>query len=139
MKFDVNALIEPDETQFRVNVGERDDGSPVGFVILGANSPAYLKADRAIQLINIKDGAARNGAAIDMSTDAGAEFVVLGSERRREIMLAECVVDWYGFTIGESEPAEFNKDTFVRMMRAKPAWARKLQEEIENEANFTKG
>lgn len=139
MNFDINAIESSAQATFNVDVGKRDDGSPVGFTIVGTGSAEYLKADRAIQLLNVKEAANRDGRPIDTKSDDGAQYVVDGSERRREIVLSHCVVGWYGFTLGQTEVAPFTPETFSRVMRAKPQWARLLSDAIENESNFASG
>ena len=139
MNFNIDDLESSVDVTFNLDVGKRDDGSPVGFVLLGPNSAAYSKADRAIQLLNLKDASVRDGKPVDTNTDDGAQYVVDGSEQRREIILSHCVTGWYGFTIGESETAEFTPQNFARVLKARPAWARKLVDAIETEANFAVG
>ena len=139
MKYDVDAILDSGSKPFNVDVGQRDDGAPVGFVVLGTSSEAYAKADREIQLINVKQAGSRKGIALDSTTDEGAAFIVDGTEEFKDIVFKHCVLDWYGFTKGETEPAEFSMELFLKLIRARPLWARKLLVSIEDEANFVVG
>lgn len=139
MKFDIDAIVSASELTFDVNVGRRDDGTAVGFRVLGPSSEAYARADREAQVFGVKESAARGKFAFDGTTDEGAAAIVDGLEKRADIVLSHCVVAWYGFTIGESEPAPFTLDNLRRVLRAKPLWRKILMEAIETEANFAKG
>lgn len=138
MNFDINAMESVGDRTFDVNVGQRADGSPVGFRVVGPSSEPYQKVVREIELLNVKQSAAR-GKPLDLTTDEGAAVVVDGGNARRDLLLAACVVDWYGFTFGETEPAAFSAESFARVMKAKPAWRVKLLAAIEEDANFGAG
>lgn len=138
MKFDLASLEAAATATFNVDVGKRDDGSPVGFVVKGPDSEEYEGAIRAVKMVGVKDSATRK-EALDMATERGAEIVVDGVAKRDQLVLANCVVGWYGFTLGETEEAPFTKENFERVLRAKPSWRDRLLAEIENEANFVAG
>lgn len=138
MKFDINALESSAESTYDLKVGERDDGSPVGFRLVGASSEAYRKAAREIEVMNVRESAARK-ALVDMATDEGAAYVVDGGIRRASIIVAACVVDWFGFTIGETEPAPFTAENLDRVLKARPAWRGLILGAIEDERNFFAG
>lgn len=138
MNFDINALEAATRNTFDVEVGKRDNGDPVGFRVLGSSSEEYQKVDRAIQVLNVKESAARR-KLVDMETDEGAQVVVDGGAKRRDMIIEACVVDWFGFTLGESEPAPFTAENLARVLKAKPNWRLRIVAEIENEGNFTGG
>jgi len=137
MNFDLTAIEASTRSTFDVEVGNRDDGSPVGFKVLGPGSEEYAKADRAIQLLNVKEAAARK-VTVNLETDEGAGVIVDGSEKRRQVVIDQCVVGWYGFTI-DDKPAEFTPANLARVLRARPNWVRRLVAAIEDEANFVAG
>lgn len=141
MRFDIDAIEESTRNTFDVVVGYQDKdgmpGDPVGFKVLGPGSDEYLKAERAIQLLNVKEAAIRK-SAVDLSTDDGAAIVVDGAARRRNLMIDHCVVGWFGFMQGD-QPAEFSLERLHKILRARPSWVLRLSAEIENEANFAVG
>ena len=137
MKFDIDSIEASASNTFDVNVGQRADGTPVGFTVVGPGSEQYAQADRAIQLINVKEAATRNGE-VDMTTDDGAAVVVDGSARRKVEILRHCVIGWHGFTKGD-QPAEFNVEDLERMLSRRRDWIMALLAAIEDEANFETG
>jgi len=139
MTFDIDRITSVNDTPFPLEVGRRDDGSPVGFTVLGSASEAYMRADREAQVQGVKDAAHRGGFTIDGRTDEGAQKIVEGMDRRADILIRHCVIGWFGFTKGETEPAEFTAEVLQLVLRAKPAWKRALLDAIESERNFTKG
>jgi hypothetical protein len=144
MKFDLDILEQSAATTFDVIVGHQpappdDEGRPVqgaavGFKVLGPGSPEYTKAERAIQVMNVKEANTRK-APLDLKTDEGAEQVVEGGDARRDLVIMTCTVGWFGFEAG-GQPAEFNRENLLRVLKARPNWARRLITAIENEANF---
>ena len=132
----VDKLIESAGKPFDVIVGKREDGSPVGFRVLGPGSDEYERAEREIQLLNVKETAARN-TRTDLTTDEGAARVVDGGARRRKLLIDGCVVDWFGFTTGPDDaPLAFSRENLARVLKARPQWQARLVAAIEDEANF---
>lgn len=138
MNFDIAALEAATTRTFDLKVGERDDGSPVGFRLLGPSSEQYLAAEREVKIFVTKESAARN-KRIDVSTDEGAATVVDGGDRSRDLIISRCVVDIFGFTEGEDKPLPFTPENLERILRAMPAWRDTIYAAIENEANFSAG
>lgn len=137
MNFDIEDIEAAGKNTFNVEVGTREDGTPVGFTILGSSSEEYRKARRAIELIGIKSAAKARGP-IDMSTDEGAERVADSTDEGRQILLQHCVVGWFGFTMG-GQPAEFTPENLQRLLKTKTNWIDLIAREIENDANFIAG
>jgi hypothetical protein len=137
MKFDLDAIEKATRHTIDVKVGENEKGEPVGFKVLGPGSEEYAAADREIQILNIKEAAVRR-SAVDLTTDDGAALVADGAERRDRLKLERCVVGWFGFTQAD-KPAEFTKDNLLRVLKARPTWARMIANAIEDEAAFTQG
>lgn len=135
MKFDIDSLLKAGSATFNVDVGMRDDGSPVGFTVMGPGSEQYAAADRAVQVMNIKDVQAGKIRTGDDSDEAIERFVDGGEERRR-IIVRHCVVGWYGFTTQDGAPLEFTEEYLNLVLQRRPHWLRKLVDAIENEANF---
>lgn len=144
MNFDIEDLEQMRERTFDVIVGRRDpvdgaaEGEPVGFRVVGAASELYRKANRAFDVATVK-AAAQRGAPLDVKTDAGAEAVVESGEQRRDAIVSACVVDWFGFTVGNTTPFPFSAENLDRVLRAKPEWRDVLFAQIVNDANFIKG
>lgn len=138
MDFSIEALEASSRITFTVDVGRRDDGSAVGFVVVGPNSEEFSRAERDIQLITVRE-AARRGETTNLDTEEGAAQVADGADRRRDAILKRCVVGWHGFTLGESTPAEFTVENLTRVLKARPHWARRLLAAINDEGNFTGG
>lgn len=140
MNFDIDALEQSTEKTFDVIVGHlppaegEAQGAPVGFKVLGPGSDQYTNAERAIQVMNVKEANTRK-VPLDLKTDEGAGQVVDGGDARRELVILACTVGWFGFMAG-GQPAEFNRDNLLRVLKARPNWARRLITAIENEANF---
>ncbi len=137
MNFDIEDIEASRSKTFNVEVGALEDGTPVGFIVLGTASDEYQKARRASELLGVKIAAASK-TVIDMSTDKGAERIVDGTARSRRIVIDHCVVGWFGFTMG-GKPAEFTPENLDRLLKARPNWVDILAREIENDANFTEG
>lgn len=138
MDFSIEALEASSRITFSVDVGRRDDGSAVGFVVVGPNSEEYTRAEREIQLLTVRE-AARRGEPTNLDTAEGAAQVAEGADRRRDAILRHCVVGWHGFTIGESAAADFTPENVARVLKARPHWARRLLAAINDEGNFTAG
>lgn len=142
--FDIHDLEQLKNRTFDVIVGHRDPadgadvGAPVGFRVVGATSEQFAAATRAYDVFAVKDSAQR-GLSIDPKTDEGALRVVENGERRRDFIVAACVVDWFGFTAGPTEPFPFSAENLERVLCAKPEWRDVLYSAIINDANFTKG
>ncbi len=137
MNFDIDAIEASAAATFDVVVGQRDDGTPVGFRVIGAGSEQYSKAKRETELLAIK-AAAANKVMIDMTTDEGAAKIADGSEKSRQIVLRHCIVDWFGFTVG-GETAPFTLEMVSKVLNAKPGWATQILREIDNDSNFSVG
>ena len=137
MNFDIEEIESSRDKTFDVVVGSLEDGTPVGFRVLGTASDQYQKARRATELVGVKI-AASSKTTIDMSTDKGAEKLVDGTARSRRIIVDHCVVGFFGFTMG-GQPAEFSPANLDRLLKARPNWVEVLAREIENDANFTGG
>jgi hypothetical protein len=141
MNFDIDAIEQSTRSTFDVVVGHQDidgkPGDPVGFRVLGPGSDEYAAAERAIQIMNVKEAALRK-TAVDLTTDDGAALVADGGAKRRQVMVDHCVIGWFGFMQGD-QPAEFNKANLARILKARPLWCARLVGEIENEANFGAG
>jgi hypothetical protein len=144
MNFDLDSLDQSTAATFEVIVGHKPasadaDGNPqkgerVGFTVLGPGSAEYTKAERSIQVMNVKEANTRK-TPLDLKTDAGAEQVVDGGDARRELVILACTVGWFGFEAG-GQPAPFTRENLLRVLKARPNYARKLINAIENEANF---
>ncbi len=140
MNFDLDSLEQSTATIFDVVIGHQPkkegetEGAPVGFNVLGPGSAEYTKAERAIQVMNVREANTRK-APLDLKTDAGAEQVVDGGDARRELVILACTVGWFGFEAG-GQPAPFTRENLLRVLKARPNYARKLINAIENEANF---
>jgi hypothetical protein len=146
MNFDLDALEQSTRNTIDVSLGHQTKldkdgntvkGDPVGFKVLGPCSDEYREADRAIQVLNIKEAAIRK-AAVDLETDEGATVVVEGGDNRRKLLIDKCVVGWFGFT-DKGKPAEFSKENVARALKARPMWARRLVAAIEDESAFIGG
>jgi hypothetical protein len=141
MNFDLKDIEESTRKTVDVIVGHLEAkeglGDPVGFKVLGPGSDEYEAAERTIQLLNIKEAAARH-KAVDMTSDEGAAIAVDGGEARRQVMIDKCVVGWFGF-LDEGKPAEFTPENLARLFKARPAWRRRVLAAIEDEAAFTGG
>ena len=135
--FDIDKIEASAQNTFDLNVGQDEEGRPVGFRVVGTASEQYERADRAIQLMNVKEMSQREGP-LDLSTDDGAEIAVEGGAQRRDIIIRECVVDWFGFT-ANGEPAPFNQENLERILKRRPQWRTKILAAIEDDANFTGG
>lgn len=142
MNFDLDSLEKSAQATFNVDVGEREDGQKVGFVVVGQGSSQYTEADREVQVLNITEAAKRK-KPIATDTPEGALQVVDGGEIRVRVQLQKCVVAWYGFQVrgeaGSMVDAEFNQENLARVLKAKPNWAKLLAVEIDNDANFVSG
>lgn len=138
MDFDIDKLEESASTVFNVDVGRRSDGAPVGFIVLGTNSPQYAEIDRKLQIKNVMQAALRGNADFDMKSEEGATLVIDGTNQRRDAIIAACVTGWYGFKSGEAD-AEFSKDSLAKVLKHKSSWSKKLIEAIDNEGNFAQG
>lgn len=138
MNFDIDSLEQSANNTYRLTVGQRDDGTPVGFVLVGPASDQFNEAERRIQVFNIREAANRQHSA-DVNTDEGAALIAAGTDERRAIVAKHCVVDWYGFTLGENEPAPFTPENLDRVLKARKNWVRLIAMAIDNEANFTAG
>lgn len=142
--FDIDDLESLKSKTFDLIVGHRDPvgdaevGDPVGFRVLSASSDEFRNACRAHDIAAVKL-AAKRGAPIDPKTDDGAEAAVMSGELRRDMIVAECVVGWFGFTIGHTEPFPFSKENLERVLRAKPEWRDDIYNAINKEANFMTG
>lgn len=142
--FDIEDLEAMKARTFDLVVGRRDPsdadpaGAPVGFKVVGASSVEFQRAQRAHEVLSTKL-AAQRGVPLDAKTDDGAETLVASGESRRNLIVSECVVDWFGFTVGRTEPFAFSKENLERVLRAKPEWRDALFLAITNEANFTPG
>lgn len=144
MKFDIEALEQSTRTTFDVIVGyqevgkDSDDkpirGEPVGFKVLGPSSEEYAQVERKLQISRVKI-ANRRKNQIDPGTEEGAATVVDKSEEQRDMLIFACTVDWFGFE-ASGQPAEFSKENLARVLKARPHWARKLVNSIEDETNF---
>jgi hypothetical protein len=144
MKFDIDALEQSTNTTFDLIVGHKDagkdaegkpmQGDPVGFKVLGPGSDQYNKVERDIQILNIKEANTRK-APLDMKTDEGAAVAADGGDMRRDLVIFACTVGWFGFE-ANGQPAEFSRENLARVLKARPNWARRLLNAIENEANF---
>jgi hypothetical protein len=137
MNFDIDAIEKGTRTTVDVVVGNRDNGDPVGFKVIGPGSQEYEDAERAIQLLNVKEAASRRGA-LDMTSDEGAATVVDAGDKRRQMLIDKCVVGWFGFTIAD-KPAEFTPVNLARVLKSRPLWKAKLLAAIEDEQAFIKG
>lgn len=137
MKFDIEQMESAAGKTFDVVVGERDDGSPVGFRVLGPDSDEFQQAERDIEMLGVKESAAMK-KGVDITTDEGAATVVEGAQKSRDFFVKRCTVGWFGFTIN-GEEAEFTPENFGRVLAAKPAWRRRILRAIEDEENFAAG
>lgn len=144
MKFDIADIEKSTRDTVDVIVGHHPDkkglpdkDKPVGFKVLGPGSDEYAAAERAIQLLNVKEAAARK-AAVDLTSDEGAGVAVDGGEARRQVLIDKCVVGWFGFD-DSGKPAEFSTANLNRLLKARPAWKSRLLLAIEDEKAFTGG
>lgn len=138
MDFSIESLEGSKDATFDSIFGQRDNGDPVGFRIVGTSSDAYQKADNLIQAMNVADAVKRRVPS-DPETPEGAQMLSEASDRRRDVILQHCVVGWFGFTLGENGPAEFTPENLQRVLKARPQWKKQLVAAIENEGNFYKG
>lgn len=144
MNFDLDAIELSASATFDLVIGHNEDKTPAGFRIVGTASDEYAAAARRIELLNVKEAAARSKAdegkasELDMTTDDGASQVVDSTDTRRMIIIEACVVGWFGMRRGAAE-AEFTVDGLRRLLTLRPLWVRKISDAIENDANFMKG
>lgn len=138
MNFDIDAIAASAEATFDVNVGERDDGSKVGFRVVGTASQKYVAAELASRALSFKVRATENGP-IDLKSDKGSMLAATSERTRQRIVVDRCVVDFFGFTKGESEPAVFSEELLKAVLDAKPNWVSLLADAIENDENFGSG
>jgi len=142
--FDIDELEAMQGRTFDFVVGRRDPvdgaeaGEPVGFRVVGSTSAEFQRAQRAHEVLTTKL-AAQRGVALDVKTDDGADALVASGEMRRNLIVSECVVDWFGFTIGKTQPFPFSKENLERVLRSKPEWRDTLFLAITNDSNFTLG
>ena len=134
---DIDAIEKSTRTTQDVEVAKTDAGAPICFKVLGPGSQEYSAAERAIQILNIKEAAIRR-SNVDLATDEGAALVADGAEKRERMKINKCVVGWSGLTLG-GKPAEFTPENLDRVLSARPAWARQITKAIEDEAAFTVG
>lgn len=138
---DINDLENSRNATFAVKVGtNKEDGSDVGFVVVGKNSQQYQDADEQVRAFNIKANAlrAQQKTSLDTATDEGAMQVAKVVQIHRKMYLDHCVVGWFGFT-ENGQPAPFSKEAAARVFQARPNWTLQVVAEIENEENFEKG
>lgn len=138
MNFSIESLEGSKDATFDSIFGQRDNGQPVGFRIVGTASDAYQKADTIIQGMNVAEAVKRR-IPTDPDTPEGAQMLSEASDRRRDVILEHCIVDWFGFTFGADEPAPFTPENVKRVLKARPQWKKQLVAAIENEGNFYKG
>lgn len=137
MNFSIDAIEKSASEPFDVLVGKYEDGTPVGFKVVGPGSEQYAAADREIQILNIKEAALRR-AKLDLTTDADAAVIADGAERRRVCTVEHCVVGLFGFTDEQGRPLECNVNNVRRLLKARPHWVTQILSAIEDERNFTK-
>lgn len=144
MKFDIADIEQSTRSTVDVVIGhqpdkngEPDKSKPVGFKVLGPGSDEYAAAERTIQLLNVKEAAARKGA-VDLTSDEGAAIAVDGGDARRQVLIEKCVTGWFGF-VEDGKDAEFSTANLARVLKARPAWKARLLASIEDEVAFTGG
>lgn len=144
MNFDIDAIEQSADATFDLIIGHNEDKTPAGFTVVGTASDQYAAVTRQIELLNVKEAAARDKAdegkasELDMTTDEGAAQVVDSGDVRRMMVVKACVVGWFGMRKG-SKPAEFTTDALVRLLELRPLWVRKIVAAIEDDGNFMKG
>lgn len=138
MKFDIESLKRAAQSSYDVVVGTREDGSPVGFTVVGQGSEQFARAERAVQVMNIMDISARK-ASVDSSTEDGAVMVYEGSQKRQRVILQECVIRWYGLTNEDGSDFPLTPENLQLVLTIKPQWMEQLMAAINNEANFAPG
>ena len=139
MNFNIDAIKAAASMSFDVVIGHYEDGTPVGFKVLGSGSPEYAAAEREIQMLNIKEAAQRN-SGLDLTTDAGAAVIADGADARRFVTARHCVVDWFGFTEGADNVAKpFSTEAMLDLLKARPKWLGNVLVAIEDERNFMPG
>lgn len=142
MKFSINEIEKSANQEFKVIVGHYDDEAktPVGFTVVGSGSEQYAKAERGIQILNIKEAAARKTGRLDLTTDTDAAVIADGADARRMIQIESCIVGWFGFTEEDgTTPLDFTPENVRKILKFKPHWANQILLAIEDERNFTKG
>ena len=139
------------EAEAAFNALFQGEGTPAqmgGFLMAlrtrGETVDEYAAAARRIELLNVKEAAARSKAdegkasELDMTTDDGASQVVDSTDTRRMIIIEACVVGWFGMRRGAAE-AEFTTDALRRLLALRPLWVRKISDAIEDGAKFMQG
>lgn len=139
MNFDIDQLPESTEKTYCVTVGHNpavgdEPAEPVGFIVVGPNSPQYQAAERAVTVHGVMVAEKRK-VPLDLSRAVDAAALVDGLGETRDITLEHCVVGWFGFKQGDGY-AEFNAENLKKVLRSRPQWAKRLVAEIENAANF---
>lgn len=139
MNFDLDSIEASRGNTFNVNIGRLPDttdgegktveGAPVGFVVVGPDSPQFEAAERQLQIDRIVFAHAQISS--DMSKPAAATQVAEQEAKNRETLLKHCVVGVYGF------PWEGTPENIARAFKAKPNWARQCEFNIQREANFS--
>jgi hypothetical protein len=137
--FDLAFLDAPqDEQVSRVIVVTNADGDDeCGFIVVGKNSQQYQDAQHQIRVEGLKRSSKRK-TQIDTSTDQGAATLAKTIERNEITLAKAVVVGWFGFKSGGKE-APFNSAMLDKMFAVKPTWKDKINAQVENEANFSKG
>jgi len=141
--FDIKKIESSRAATFNVDVGLDTSASvptPVGFIIVGLNSPEFEKADLAVRAFNARSHAQRavQKRVLDTTTEEGAMELTQMTQQQRWIYFRHCIKGWYGFQ-DEGQPAVFTSEAALNVLRARPMWAEVVAVAMENEANFTKG
>jgi len=148
MTFNIDTLEQSSQATFDLVIGhlDKEKTKPVGFSVVGTTSAEYAAVSRQIDMMNVKEAAARNKAGegpasqIDLASDEGAAQVVDSGDTRRMMIAKACTVGWFGFVKGSAnEPAEFTDDALTRLLALRPQWARKIVDAVETDGNFIAG
>lgn len=137
--YDLDNISTSVDTTARVLAGTREDGTEVGFVICGPGSEAYKRADRMLQIRNVTTGIQQNRTATGpLSDEEIATRMVDQSDANRMVLLEHIVVDWFGFRKG-GEDVPFSVEALRAVLAARPGWAKRLENAVEDQLNFVKG
>ena len=139
MNFDIDKLTDSASHVHRVVMGhnpakEGQEPEPAGFEVVGPASQQFQAAERAVAVQNVL-AAEKRKVALDLSRPEDAAKMMDAMEVNRELVLEHCVVGWFGFYRG-TESVPFSKEDLKNVLRARPDWAKRLVNEIEDRVNF---
>ena len=118
--FDLDQLDSQTEVLHKVAVITDIDGNDKsGFFIVGKNSPEYQTAARQARVDGLKRSAKRK-AALDTSTDEGADAVAKMIEDSETTLACAVVKGWFGF----QSAVQTSRSTYQLWLKCSPSFQR---------------